>query len=68
MTYFRFALVGAFATAFLLGETDHVRAANKDKVDVEQNVRAGLDWLAKQQIKRNDEGWWEANGGIIRPP
>ena len=64
MTYFRFALVGAFATAFLLGETDHVRAANKDKVDVEQNVRAGLDWLAKQQIKRNDEGWWEANGGM----
>jgi hypothetical protein len=64
MTPFRFALVAVISTIFFFADNGNVRAADKDKVDVEQNVRAGLDWLAKQQIKRNDEGWWEANGGM----
>ena len=35
--------------------------ADEPKVDVQETIRKGLEWLAKNQNKT--EGHWEANGG-----
>ena len=36
--------------------------ADEAKVDVQDTIRKGLEWLARNQVKRGDEGFWEANG------
>ena len=53
-------LVGLFA-AFLIAAPSGLRA-DEAKVDVQDTIRKGLEWLAKNQVKRGEEGWWEANG------
>ena len=53
----RFALAVA-AAALALPATAR---ADETKVDVQENIRRGLEWLAKNQNK--SEGNWEAHGG-----
>src|SRR5215213_8156886 len=53
----RFALAVA-AGALALPATAR---ADEPKVDVQENIRRGLEWLAKNQSK--SEGNWEAHGG-----
>lgn len=50
--------VGLGASA-LLAPTE--AKADEPKVDVQENIRKGLEWLAKAQNKT--DGSWEANGG-----
>ncbi len=57
MSHVRF-LFGMFS-AFLLVLPSAVRA-DETKVDVQETIRKGLEWLSKNQHKT--EGHWEANG------
>jgi hypothetical protein len=48
------------ATAILLTLPFSFARADEPKVDVQESIRKGLEWLAKNQTR---EGNWEANGG-----
>src|SRR6476620_9484079 len=54
----RRALLASAAGALL---TPTTLWADEPKVDVQENIRRGLEWLAKNQNKT--EGCWEAHGG-----
>ena len=55
----RRAFLGAAAGTLLASPT--VLQADEAKVDVQENIRKGLEWLAKNQNRT--EGSWEAHGG-----
>ena len=55
---FAFAMLAAAVLAY-----PYAARADEGKVDVQDSIRKGLEFLAKTQIKRGDEGHWEANGG-----
>jgi hypothetical protein len=52
------ALMGVALAGFSFSPT--ARGADDGKLDVQETVRKGLDWLAKSQ--HPNEGHWEANG------
>ena len=60
MSQLRFT-AGVVATMFFTAPS--VVRADEAKIEVQDNIRKGLEWLAKNQIKRDDQGFWEANGG-----
>ena len=49
------------ASAAGLAFTPSTLWADEAKIDVRENIRRGLEWLAKNQNK--SDGHWEANGG-----
>jgi hypothetical protein len=53
---------GAGLLAIVLCAPAALVRADEPKVDVRENIRSGLEWLAKNQIKRGEVGYWEANG------
>jgi hypothetical protein len=58
MSPVRFAI--GMCAALLVAAPGSLRA-DEVKVDVQDTIRKGLEWLAKNQHKT--EGYWEANGG-----
>lgn len=61
-TLLRFGFVTSLT--LVLGSTSTARA-DEAKVEVQQNIQRGLDWLAKNQNKA--EGYWAANGEQYSP-
>jgi len=53
--------VGLVAAVFATFIASPALRADEAKVDVQETVKKGLDWLAKNQNK--NDGCWEANGG-----
>jgi hypothetical protein len=59
MSHVRF---GAGLLTIALFASPSLLRADEPKVDVQDTIRKGLEWLARNQVKRGDEGYWEANG------